>query len=144
MNTIHPSRLLKAALLADAVASGAVALLHLLLNRYLSERLGLDSRLLLYTGLFLLGYANLLLVLAYSDRVWIKLLRFIIGGNAAWAAACLLLALMPGLAVMPLGAAFLGMQALAVLALACCEYAGLRAGLRASAGMRPLAAGLQS
>src|SRR6478735_6540889 len=88
MKTIHPSGLLKAALLTDAVASGALALLHLLLNRLLSERLGLDSRLLLYTGLFLLAYANLLLVLVYTDRIWVWLLRVIIAGNAAWAAGC--------------------------------------------------------
>jgi hypothetical protein len=139
MKTTHPSRLLKAALLADAVASGMVALLHLLLNRYLSERLGLDSRVLLYTGLFLLGYANLLLVLAYTDRIWVLLLRVIIAGNAAWAVGCMLVAFMPGLALLPPASAFLGMQALAVLVFACWEYAGLRV----SSGMRPLNAGLQ-
>ncbi|SMP49204.1 hypothetical protein [Noviherbaspirillum suwonense] len=139
MKTVHPSRLLRNALLADAVASGAVALLHLLLNRMLSERLGLDSRLLLYTGMFLLGYANLLLVLAYTDRIWVSLLRVIIAGNAAWAAGCLLLIVEGVLAqgaAAPLAAAFLGMQALAVLAFAGLEYAGLRA----SSGMRPRAA----
>jgi hypothetical protein len=140
MKTIHPSRLLKAALLADAVASGVVALLHLLLNRYLSERLALDSRVLLYTGLFLLGYANLLLVLSYTDRVWVSLLRVIIAGNAAWALGCVVVAFMTDLPLRPPASAFLGMQALAVLAFACWEYAGLRA----SSGMRPLAAaGLQ-
>ena len=134
MKTVHPSRLLRNALLADAVASGAVALLHLLLNRMLSERLGLDSRLLLHTGMFLLGYANLLLVLAYTDRIWVSLLRVIIAGNAAWAAGCLLL-IVEGVLAQG-AAAFLGMQALAVLAFAGLEYAGLRA----SSGMRPRAA----
>jgi hypothetical protein len=135
MKTIHPSALLKAALLTDAVASGALALLHLLLNRLLSERLGLDSRLLLYTGLFLLAYANLLLVLAYTDRIWIWLLRVLIAGNVAWAAGCLLIMFGYG-SVQPLAAAFLGAQVLAVLLFAAWEYAGLRA----SSGMRPLAA----
>jgi hypothetical protein len=135
MKTIHPSALLKAALLTDAVASGAVALLHLLLNRMLSERLGLDSRLLLYTGLFLLAYANLLLVLAYTDRIWVWLLRTLIAGNVAWAAGCLLIMFVDG-SVQPLAAAFLGAQVLAVLLFAAWEYAGLRA----SSGMRPLAA----
>ena len=134
MKTIHPSGLLKAGLLADALASGALALLQLLGNRWLSAHLGLDSRLLLYTGLFLLAYANLLLVLAYTDRIWLGLLRIIIGGNAAWALGCLLLVAAAG--VLPLAALFLGLQALAVLALAAWEYAGLRA----SSGVRPLAA----
>ena len=135
MKTIHPSALLKAALLTDAVASGALALLHLLLNRLLSDRLGLDSRLLLYTGLFLLAYANLLLVLAYTDRIGVGLLRVLIAGNVAWAAGCLLIMFVAG-SVQPLAAAFLGAQALAVLAFAAWEYAGMRA----SSGMRPLAA----
>lgn len=136
MKTVHPSGMLKAALLCDAVASAGVALAHLLLNRFLSERLGLDSRLLLYTGLFLLGYANLLLVLAYTDRVWVSLLRIIIIGNCAWAAGCLLLALVPGTGAAMLAAAFLGLQALATLAFAGWEYAGLYA----SSGMRRFAA----
>jgi len=134
MKAIHPSGLLKAALLTDAVASGALALLQLLLNRLLSERLGLDSQLLLYTGLFLLAYANLLLVLAYTDRIWVWLLRVIIAGNAAWAACCLMIMLDHGV-VQPLAAAFLGAQALVVLVFAAWEYAGMRA----SSGMRPLA-----
>lgn len=134
MKTVHPSGMLKAALLCDAVVSAGVALAHLLLNRFLAERLGLDSRLLLYTGLFLLGYANLLLVLAYTDRVWVSLLRIIIVGNAGWAMGCLLLALVPGR--VPLAAAFLGMHALGTLAFAAWEYAGLHA----SSGMRRLAA----
>lgn len=135
MKTVHPSGMLKAALLCDAVASAGVALAHLLLNRFLVERLGLDSRLLLYTGLFLLGYANLLLVLAYTDRVWVWLLRVIIVGNGAWAAGCLLLALAPGLGTTSLAAGFLGLQALATLAFAGWEYAGLQA----SSGMRRMA-----
>ena len=134
MKTIHPSGLLKAALLADALASGAVALLQLLGNRFLSTHLALDSRLLLYTGLFLLAYANLLLVLAYTDRIWLRLLRFVIAGNAAWAMGCLLLIAAVGAA--PPAALFLGLQALAVLALAAWQYAGLRA----SSGIRPVTA----
>jgi hypothetical protein len=135
MKTIHPSALLKAALLTDAIASGALALLHLLLNRILSERLGLDGRLLLYTGLFLLGYANLLLVLAYADRIRVGLLRLIIAGNLGWAVGCVLTMAIDG-PVRPLAALFLGLQALAVLVFAGWEYAGLRA----SSGMRPPAA----
>lgn len=136
MKTVHPSGMLKAALLCDAVASAAVALAHLLLNRFLAERLGLDSRLLLYTGLFLLGYANLLLVLAYTDRVWVWLLRIIIAGNCSWAVGCLLLTLVPGAGMAPLAAVFLALQALATLAFAGWEFAGLHA----CSGMRQLAA----
>lgn len=132
MKTIHPSGMLKAALLADAVASGALALLQLLMNRSLTQWLALDGRLLLYTGIFLLGYANLLLVLAHTDRIWPWLVRLIIVGNGAWAAACLALVALPGQEPTPLAAAFLGLHAAGTLAFAAWEHAGLRA----SSGMR--------
>jgi hypothetical protein len=52
----------------------------------------------------------------------------------------MLMTFMPGPAMLPPASAFLGMQALAGLVLACWEYAGLRA----SSGMQaPAAAGLQ-
>ena len=132
MKTIHPSGMLKAALLADAAASGALALLQLLMNHMLAQWLALDSRLLLHTGIFLLGYANLLLVLAHTDRIWPWLLRLIIAGNGAWAAACLALMALPGHAPTSLAAAYLGLQAASVLAFAAWQHAGLMA----SAGMR--------
>jgi len=132
MKTIHPSGMLKAALLTDAAASGALALLQLLANRMLTQWLALDSRLLLYTGIFLLGYANLLLVLAYTDRIWPWLLRLIIAGNGAWAVACLALMALPGHAPTSLAAAYLGLQAACVLAFAVWQHAGLMA----SSGMR--------
>lgn len=132
MKTIHPSGMLKAALLTDAIASGALALLQLLANRMLTQWLALDSRLLLYSGIFLLGYANLLLVLAYTDRIWPWLLRLIVAGNGAWAAACLALMALPGQAPAPLAAAYLGLQAACVLAFAAWQHAGLMA----SPGMR--------
>jgi hypothetical protein len=129
MKTIHPSGILKSALLFDAVASGALALLHLLGNHFLSTRLALDSGLLLYTGIFLLGYANLLLVLAYTDRIWLWLLKSIIAGNAGWAAGCLVIAastMLSGLAPPWSTLAFLALQMAAVLVIAGWEYAGLR------------------
>jgi hypothetical protein len=132
MKTIHPSAMLKAALLTDALASGALALLQLLMNPLLTQWLALDSRLLLHTGIFLLGYANLLLVLAYTDRIWPWLLRLIITGNGAWAAACLALMALPGHAPTSLAAAYLGLQAACVLAFAAWQHAGLMA----SSGMR--------
>jgi hypothetical protein len=129
MKTIHPSAILKSALLFDAVASGALALLHLLGNHALSTRLALDSRLLLYTGIFLLGYANLLLVLAHTDRIWLWLLKSIIAGNAGWAAGCLVvgaLTLLSGSALLSPTGVFLALQMAAVLVFASWEYAGLR------------------
>jgi hypothetical protein len=129
MQSIHPSGILKSALLFDAVTSGALALLHLLGNHFLSTRLALDSRLLLYTGIFLLGYANLLLVLAYTDRIWLWLLKAIIAGNAGWAAGCLAvgaLTMLSGQALLSLTLAFLALQTAAVLMFAGWEYAGLR------------------
>jgi len=141
MKTLHPSRMLQSALLADAIASGALALLQLLLNRPLSAWLELDSRLLLYTGLFLLGYANLLLVLAHSDRIWLRLLALIIAGNAAWAAGCLALVFLSGHGPLSPASAFLAMQAAAVLVFAAWEYAGLRASSGMGRGAQALRGG---
>lgn len=127
MRTIHPSPLLKAALLVDAIASGATAMLHLLLNRYLSDRFGLDGMLLLFSGIFLLGYANLLLVLAFTDRIWSSLLYMVIVGNLMWVAGCaFVITGSMSLPTQAMGTIFVAAQGIAVLALAACEYVGLR------------------
>jgi len=126
MQIILPSKLLRLALLADAAASGALAVLQLAMPDVLSRLLMLPRGLLLETGAFLVGYALLLLVMARSARLWSALVGFIVLGNVGWAAACAAL-LGTGL-VQPgaLGLAFVAMQALAVLVFACVEYLGLR------------------
>ena len=126
MRTVLPSRLLKLSLVVDAVASGALALLQVVAPDALGRLLRLPPGLLLETGVFLVGFTWLLVVMARSERLWSPLVAFIVVGNVGWAAGC---AALLGTGVLEpnwLGLAFVSMQALAVLAFAAAEYLGLR------------------
>jgi hypothetical protein len=126
MNAIHPSRLLKFAFFTDALVSGAVALLQLLLPGLLSELLLLPALLLRTTGIFLIGYTVLLVALARSEAIWKALVLVVVAGNVLWAIGCAALPLEGVVAPSGLGVAFLWVQALAVLAFAAMQLAGLR------------------
>ena len=69
MRLVIPSRVLKFALTADALASGAVAVLQLAAASQLHPLLQLSQALLVETGVFLVAYTLLLIVLARSERV---------------------------------------------------------------------------
>ena len=126
MRTIHPSPLLRGALIADAVVSGAAALLQLGAAGWLSALLALPRELLVETGAFLVVYAAMLVVIARSPGVWSVLIAIIVAGNVAWAVACVGLLLASTLAPSGLGVAFILLQTVAVLVFAALEYAGLR------------------
>ena len=115
MNTIFPSRLLKLALTADATVSGAVAILQLVAAGWLSELLNLPKSLLIETGVFLAGYAILLVLLARSTTLWSLIIGVVVIGNIGWAIACA--GLLAGGIVSPnvLGVTFVSIQAVTVL-----------------------------
>jgi hypothetical protein len=77
-------------------------------------------------GAALIGFALLLGWMASRDPVPAALARLVIAGNLGWSAASLLLAVERIFPLTPLGTAFIVAQALAVLAIAAAEYAGLR------------------
>jgi hypothetical protein len=126
MQTVFPSSLLKKALAADAVVSGAVALLQVSMPDALSRLLMLPRGLIVETGAFLVAYTVLLIVLTRSARLWPVLVTVVVLGNVAWAAGCATLLgaslVQPG----PLGMAYVAVQAVAVLVFAGLEYLGLR------------------
>lgn len=126
MKHVHPSRLLKAALAADAVVSAAVALLQIVAAGALAEWLALPRGLLFETGLFLVGYTLLLVMLARSARVPAWLVGFIVVGNVGWAIGCVALPAAGWVTPNAAGLAYLALQAFAVLAFAVLEFAGLR------------------
>jgi len=134
MTSIIPSSFLKRVLLADAGVSGAVALLQLAATQQLAALTGLPAGLLVGTGIFLVGYVTLLVVLAKRESVWTSMIWLVIVGNLGWAVAALVVAAtVPGAL---LGEAFAAVHALAVTAFAYLEYRGLgvsgsRAGLAA-------------
>jgi hypothetical protein len=123
MTSIIPSSFLKRVLLADAAVSGAVALLQLVATDELAALTGLPAGLLLGTGLFLVGYVTLLIVLAKSSRVWSSMIWLVIAGNLAWAVAALAVAVTVPTAL--LGELFAAMHALAVTTFVYLEYRGL-------------------
>jgi hypothetical protein len=122
--TIAPSRLLVTALRADAAVSGAVALLQLGAAGLIASLTGLAQPLLVASGLFLVGYVVLLLVLAGARRVWKPLLWAVIAGNVGWALGAIALAGAGGASA--LGIAFLALHAVATLTFAGWEGVGLR------------------
>lgn len=125
MQTIQPNGFLRGALLADAAASSAAAMLQLALAAPLGELLRLPPSLLLGTGAFLVAYVALLIVLARSARVWPALIWAVVLGNVAWALACVGLVLSAQVHPSALGVAFLGVHVVAVLLFAWLEYRGL-------------------
>ena len=139
-STLPMSPTLKAALLADALVSGTVAMQQLAFTAPLAELTLLPAALLSGTGLFMVGYTALLLVLWRAPRVQTWLIRFIIAGNIGWALACL--ALLAG-QVVPFnawGEALVLVQAAGVLVLAAWEALGLKRCGEARPGLRAAAA----
>jgi hypothetical protein len=123
---IQPSLLLRRAILADAVFSGASALLLSLGAGALTPLLNLPEALLRETGLFLIAYAALVGWLGTRQAMPKALLWTVIAGNAAWTVASI--ALLFSAAVTPnlLGATAVAMQAIAVGVFAELQYVGLR------------------
>ncbi len=126
MKTIQPARFLKLALYADAAASLGLGVLQLLLPGLLAEHLLLPTALLTGTGLFLLGYAVVVVILASARQVWTAAIQFIVIGNVGWAIASIALFASAAVAPSALGVAFLVAQAGAVLVFAWLEFTGLR------------------
>ncbi|WP_230530666.1 hypothetical protein [Microvirga roseola] len=126
MTTIHPSPLLRQALLADAATSAAFGLLALLAAGPLSPLLGLPEMLLRVSGGILLPFAALLSVLALRQQVSRPLVWAIVIANAVWAADSILLLVSEWVAPTSAGYAFVIAQALVVLMYAEFQYVGLR------------------
>jgi hypothetical protein len=123
---INPSLFLRRAILADAVFSGASALLLTFGAGMLAPRFNLPEVLLRETGLFLIAYAALAGWLGTRQSMPKALVLIVIAGNAAWTIASL--ALLVSGAVTPnlLGEAFVVMQAIVTGAFAELQYIGLR------------------
>lgn len=123
MTSIHPTRFLRHALIADALACSALVLLQLSLPDFLARQLQLPSVLLTGSGIFLAAYVVLLIVLASSKSVWKAMVGLVVVGNVGWAAGCIALAALA--APSGLGVAYLLAQAVFVLVIARFEWVGL-------------------
>jgi hypothetical protein len=123
---INPSVFLRRAILADAIFSGASALLLTFGAGVLASWLNLPEALLRETGLFLIAYAALVGWLGTRTTMPKALVLIVIAGNAAWTIGSI--ALLFSNAVTPnlLGEAFVAIQAITVGAFAELQYIGLR------------------
>ena len=123
---IHPSLLLRRALLADAIFSGTSAVVLTLGASALAPLLNLPDALLRETGLFLILYAALVGWLGTRQAMPKMWAAIVVAGNAAWTLLSIAL-LFSGL-VTPnlLGEIFVAAQAIATGVFAELQYMGLR------------------
>ncbi len=123
---IHPSLFLRRAIVADAIFSGASAVLLTLGAGELAPWLSLPEALLRETGLFLIAYAALVGWLGMRQAMPKPLVVIVIAGNAAWTLASIALLVSGWVNPNLLGEILVAMQAIAVGAFAELQYTGLR------------------
>jgi hypothetical protein len=123
---IHPSMMLRRALLADAIFSGASALLLSFDAGALAPPTNLPEALLREAGLFLIAYTALVGWLSTRQSLPRALVVIVVGGNAAWTLASIALLFSGAVTPNVLGEATVAAQAIAVGAIAELQYIGLR------------------
>ena len=123
---INPSLFLRRALLADAIFSGASAVLLSFGAGALAPLTNLPEPLLRETGLFLILYAALVGWLGTRPAMPKALVKVVIAGNAAWTLASIALLFSGAVTPNIWGEALVAAQAIAVGALAELQYIGLR------------------
>lgn len=130
---IHLSLFLRRAIQADAIVSGAMALLLTLGAGELAPLLSLPEALSRETGLFLIAYAALVGWLGSRPAMPKGLVLVVIAGNAAWTVGSIALLFSGAVTPNLLGEAFVAIQAIAVGAFAELQYIELRRCSRALA-----------
>ena len=120
------SSLLPRALQLDAAASGAMGVAFAAASGPLAALTALPQPLLLYVGVFCIGYALFLLALARAQRPAPALVWLVVVGNAGWAAASLILLFSGLVAPNAIGVAVVVAQAAAVALFAELQFMGQR------------------
>ena len=128
--TSRPNAVLRYALIADAVASGATGLLMAAGAGPLSGLLSLPEPLLHWAGILLLPFAVLVGLAARSEAPSRPAVLAIVVVNALWAIDSFALLASGWIEPNGFGIAFVAAQALAVAALAAAQVGGLRGGAR--------------
>lgn len=126
MSLFSSPQFLRNVVRADAVSGLASALLHLVLAGTLATLFGLPHALVAGSGVALIGYVALAAYIATCDPMPRALVWTLIAGNAAWVLACAFVLCSDAFAPTLLGQIYVGVQALAVAALAELEWTGLR------------------
>jgi len=125
---IESSAFLRRAIQADAIFSGASAVILTIGGGEIAPLLNLPEALLRETGLFLVAYAALVGWLGTRPVMPKILVAIVIAGNAAWALASIALLFSSAVAPNLLGEAAIAMQAIVVGVLAELQFVGLRRG----------------
>jgi hypothetical protein len=123
---IESSAFLRRAIQADAIFSGASAVILTIGGGEIAPLLNLPEALLRETGLFLIAYAALVGWLGTRPVMPKILVAIVIAGNAAWALASIALLFSSAVAPNLLGEAAIAMQAIVVGVLAELQCVGLR------------------
>lgn len=119
------SPLLRRALWADAVISGASGAVLAADHALLSTWFGLPATGLAAAGWFCVVYAAIVALMARSARLPRPLVWLVIVGNAVWCAGSVALLFEPGLSPTARGEAYVLVQALSVAVLAELQWLGL-------------------
>ena len=120
------STFLRRALVVDAVATAATALLSIVAAGNLSRMFSVPETLLRGSGLALVPFVAFVLWLATRERASRTAVRAVIALNLAWVVASLWLVLGGPIAPNALGIGFIVAQAIAVAAFAELQYVGLK------------------
>ena len=126
MSTLQPTTFLRRAILLDAAASGATALLLMAGAGLLEGLLGLPAALMRGAGLVLVPYVAYVAWLGTRESVFAGAVWAVIVCNGLWAAASVLLLLSGWVAPTALGIAFVIAQAAVVALFGELQYMGLR------------------
>ncbi len=126
MKTLQPSRLLKAALLLDAGISGATGALQMGPTAEVSGLLQLPPALLMESGMVMVAYAALLMLLVRASKLASALVGSVVAGNVAWTLVCAGMAVTGTPTTNALGTGFLLLQAAMTLTFAGLQFRGLQ------------------
>jgi hypothetical protein len=126
MSTIHPSPFLRKALLLDAAASGATALLLIAGAGLLEGLLGLPVALMREAGLILVPFVAFVAWVGTRAEVSRGAIWTIVAANALWVIASIGLLVSGWVAPTALGYAFVIAQAGVVALFGELQYAGLK------------------
>lgn len=126
MTTVHPSLLLRRALLADGLVGVITTAQLLLLADWLSRLLALPGEFLFGVGLVLIPLVTFLLWLSRRESMVRAAVYMVIGLNALWVVLSLLVLLSGWFTPNLLGYAFVIGQAVVVLVFIELEWIGLK------------------
>ncbi|WP_406014856.1 hypothetical protein OG520_26400 [Streptomyces sp. NBC_00984] len=124
--TARSDGLLRAALVADVILTGANGIGYLALATVLDSLLGVPLPVQYAVGVFLTVYALWVLTVSRQEDISRGAVTVVIALNAAWAVAGVVTVVLDALTATTVGNGWIVFQALVVGAMGAVQYAGLR------------------